>query len=663
VYKDKYLPRLYMKYLLEEKGIAGTGIGVGNQNYKLERNQKLSAEERIAMGEVVDPGFLSFAALYRPARDMAVLDFLDQVATTSGTDWVMKDQLVNWKGSKVTAFWLSDESKNIRERILYEPDARKKAVMERVANQMQALADPLLNTLTTENYKRLPTSNRYGALKGLAVRKEIYNDLIAAGGFDPDPNFIDKVFGDKNSYLARGTQFWKMSKTVLNLPTQARNFMSNVVMLNLSGVPLHMLSKRMMQAMDAMRNNGLAWKIAKQYGVRAGGFNENELRDAQQVLREYLSQNTTGFMNPRHITNFLASLADKAGNVYQLTDMLFKTAKIVDEIERKGIAGMPAGAARTKAEGQAALEGHKWFFDYSLVPRGIKSLRTMPFGAPFITYAYKALPLIVEVATNPKTAMRFAPYIALQAALPLLVAGMEDVDEEDIEKLKMSMSEQLREKPNMLLIPFRDQLNRWQFLDAGYFFPWSMFLQTAQKLAKGDVMGAVSTVGALTSPALSVVAALKTNIDPFTGREIINPLDPPRQQMFSMLNYANGIISPPMLTSYGVLGKTIDAATNTGMNKYGEPNMTATQIGLRAIGVNITPLIPEAQRDRNLNYMESEYQRVESLRTLRLKDASLTDEEAEAISNEFDEKLQKLAEKMQKYAEESDFPVKLQTNQ
>jgi hypothetical protein len=258
--------------------------------------------------------------------------------------------------------------------------------------------------------------------------------------------------------------------------------------------------------------------------------------------------------------------------------------------------------------------------------------------------------------------MRFAPYIALQAALPLLVAGMEDVDEEDIEKLKMSMSEQLREKPNMLLIPFRDQLNRWQFLDAGYFFPWSMFLQTALKLSEGDVMGAVSTVGALTSPALSVVAALKTNIDPFTGREIINPLDPPRQQMFSMLNYANGIISPPMLTSYGVLGKVIDATTNTGMNKYGEPNMTATQIGLRAIGVNITPLVPEMQRDRNLNYMESEYQRVEGLRVLRLKDASLTDEEAQEISDEFDEKLQKLADKIEKYAEESDFPDKLRTN-
>ena len=160
MYKDKYLPRLYMKYLLEDKGIAGSGIGVGSQDYIKER-KSIGAEERVAMGEVTEPSFLSFAALYRPQRDMALLDFLEDVATTSGTDWVMPDQLLNWKGSKVTAFWLSDEAKNIRERMLYEPDAGKKAIMERVANQMQALADPNLNNLVTENYKRLPKSNRY----------------------------------------------------------------------------------------------------------------------------------------------------------------------------------------------------------------------------------------------------------------------------------------------------------------------------------------------------------------------------------------------------------------------------------------------------------------------------------------------------------------------
>ena len=658
MYKDRYLPRLYMKYLLEEKGIAGTGIGVGKQKYLWER-KSIGVEERIAMGEVVDPSFLSFAALYRPARDNAILDFLEGVATSSGTDWVMPDQLIDWKGSKVTAFWLSDESKNIRERMIYEPDAAKKAIMARVADQMQTLADPHLNQMTTENYKRLPTSNRYGALKGLAVRKEIYNDIVATGGFDPDPNMIDRIFGDKNSSLARGTQFWKMTKTILNLPTQARNFISNAVMLNLSGVPPHMVAKRMLQAMEAMSKNGYAWQVAKKYGIEAGGFNENELRDAQQVLRDYLSSNTTGIMNPKVILNVLAKITDKAGNAYQWSEMLFKTAKIIDELERKGVERMPTGAAKDKAEGLAALEGHKWFFDYSLVPRGIKSLRTMPFGAPFITYYYKALPLMAEVLMNPKTAFRFAPYIALQAALPILIASMYDVDDDDVDKLKMTISEALRDKPSLLIIPFKDQHNRWQLLDAGYFFPWSMFLDTALKISKGNVMGALGSVGALSSPALSVVTAMKTNIDPFTNKEIVNPLDPPMEKVKSLLNYVNSVVSPPMLTSYGVVGKAYDALTNSGVNKYGEPNLSATQITLRAFGINVTPLDPMMQRSRNIQHMQNELTRLKGLRSQRLHDKSLTSEDRAAINQEYADEYRKRAQELRDYVQASNIPEKL----
>ena len=661
MYKDKYLPRLYMKYLLEDKGIAGSGIGVGSQDYIKER-KSIGAEERVAMGEVTEPSFLSFAALYRPQRDMALLDFLEDVATTSGTDWVMPDQLLNWKGSKVTAFWLSDEAKNIRERMLYEPDAGKKAIMERVANQMQALADPNLNNLVTENYKRLPKSNRYGALKGLAVRKEIYDDLIAAGGFDPDPSFIDRVFGDKNSSLARGTQFWKMTKTILNPPTQVRNFISNAVMLNLSGVPLYKVVPRMLQAITAMQQNSYAWQVAQEYGIDAGGFGQNELRDAKDVLQEFLDQSVTGVMNPKHIAVLLGKITNIMGDAYQWSEMVFKTAKIIDELERKGVAQMPAGAAKTKAEGQAALEGHKWFFDYSLVPRSIKSLRTMPFGAPFITYYYKALPLLAEVAMNPRTAMRFAFYIALQTALPLLVASLYDVDEDDVEKLKNSMSEQLRDKPGMLIIPFKDEKDRWQFLDAGYFFPWTMFLNTAKSVLKGDVAGALGSIGALSSPALSAAVAIKTNIDPFSGRQIVNPIDPPFEQMKSLLNYVNSLVSPPFLTSYGIVGKAIEAAQGSGTNRYGEPNMTATQIALRGFGFNVTPLIPELQRARNIEHLKNQLTLLKGRENQAVRDRSIgTTEERIAIRDRYREERTRLQEKIQQYIKDTELHPNLRT--
>jgi hypothetical protein len=658
MYEDMYLPRLYMKYLLEEKGLISTGPRMGSRDYARQRTD-VDEETRVALGEVKDPAFASFAALYRPQRDMAVMRFLKGIADASNTDWVYPNQLIEWKGTRVTAFWLADEANNIRERMLFEQDPARKATMARVADQMQQLAVDNIGEVPPQNYKRLPKSNRYGALKGLAVREEIYNDLISLSGFDPDPNLVDQIFGDKNSLLAKGTQFWKMSKTILNPPTQVRQIISNAVMLNISGVPLHKVAKRMLQAMDAIKNDTEAWKKAKEYGVRGGGFTDNELREATNLLREYLAENTTGIMNPRKLMNIVAKITDKAGAFYQYTDQVFKVAKIIDEVERKGINKMPNGAAKERAYAEAVLQGHKWFFDYSLVHRGIKSLRTMPFGAPFITYYYKALPLLVEVATNPRTAMRFAPYVALMAAMPAMVASMYDVDDEDVDKLKLALSDKLREKPNMIVFPFKDQNGNWQFLDWGYFFPWSMFVDTGRALAKGDVVGALGTVGALTSPALSLASAIKTNVDPFTGRQIINEYDPPKEKLMSFLNYVNSLIMPPIVTSYGAFGKAIEATTNSGVNKYGEPNMDAIQITARAIGFNFYPVVPELQRVRNIKRMDYEIQMVQSNMTQSLKDKSLTPEKRASIREDFVAELKRRREARNKYIQDSAIPAEL----
>jgi len=660
-YKDSYLPRLYMKYLLEGKNIS-TGLRVGSQEY-LNQRKKLTVEERVALGEVEEPSFLAFTAMYRPQRDMAIMDFLSGIAQT-GNDWVLPDTLIDWNGRKVTAYWLADEAHALRERMKYEPDPKKSKSMGKTAQRMQKLADPIMNGRIPENYKQLPKTSRYGALKGMTVRKEIYDDLVGAAQFNADASMVDNLFGDRNSALAKGTQFWKMTKTILNPPTQVRNFISNAVMLNLSGVSPLMVGPRMLQAMKEMRTNGPAWQIAKEYGVEATGFNEQEMREVNEALQEYLSKNTTGVMNVKVLANIFSKVSNKAGNWYQWSEQVFKTAKIIDELEKNKVYSMPKGSkARQNAEGAAALQAHKWFFDYSLVPPSIRSLRTMPFGAPFITYYYKALPVLAEVAMNPRTAFRFAPYVALATVLPAAIASSYDVEDEDIEKLRMSMSEQLRDKPNMLLIPWKDENGNWQFLDAGYFFPWTMFLTTATSIAKGDVSGALSSVGALSSPALSAVTAIKTNIDPFSGREIINKADPPHEQMMSLVHYVNNLISPPFLTQYGFAGKLYDNATNSGMNRYGEPNQDAAQITGRFFGFNFYPVVPEMQRGRNLVKMQADINDVKMRMRYTVKDLSLTDEQRRRAIEDYTAEILKRTEELVQYAKDSDIPGVLKKKQ
>jgi hypothetical protein len=258
--------------------------------------------------------------------------------------------------------------------------------------------------------------------------------------------------------------------------------------------------------------------------------------------------------------------------------------------------------------------------------------------------------------------MRLGFYIGLQAALPMLVAGLYDVDDDDVDKLKNSMSEQLREKPGMVIVPFKDEKNRWQFLDIGYFLPWTMFLQTAQSVAKGDVAGTLGSIGALSSPALAAVTAIKTNIDPFSGREIINPLDPPHEKIKALVNYVNSLVSPPILTSYGAVGKAIEAAQGSGTNRYGEPNMTATQIALRAIGVNVYPIIPELQRDRNIDHMRRDLVLLKSRENHAVRDRSIeTDEERIAIRDRYRAERTRLQEQIQQYIKDTELNPKLRT--
>jgi hypothetical protein len=413
-----------------------------------------------------------------------------------------------------------------------------------------------------------------------------------------------------------------------------------------------------------MRTNGYAWQIAKQYGVEATGFNEQEMREVNEALQEYLSKNTTGVMNVKTLVSIFSKYSNKAGDLYQWSEQVFKTAKIIDELEKGKVASMPKGSkARIAAEGAAALQAHKWFFDYSLVPPSIRSLRTMPFGAPFITYYYKALPVLAEVAMNPRTAFRFAPYVALATLLPAAIANSYDVEEEDIEKLRMTMSDKLRDKPNMLLIPFKDENNNWQFLDAGYFFPWTMFLTTATSIAKGDVSGALGSIGALSSPALSAAAAIKTNIDPFSGREIINKADPPHQQMMSLVNYVNNLIAPPFLTQYGFAGKIYDNMTNSGMNRYGEPNQDALQITGRFFGFNFYPVVPEMQRGRNIVKMQADINDVKMRMRYTVKDLSLTEEQRRDAIEDYTAEILKRTEELVQYAKDSDIPGVLKKKQ
>jgi hypothetical protein len=646
-FRDRYLPRIYFRHLLDEKDYAAFSAGKKPSNLGYLRRRKDIPEDvrRIILGEVTDPGFLATVAIDRTMRDIALLDWLASIAETG--DWVLPEAVVDWEGHKVTPYWLKAEAERLRNQARhYTVEADANAARAR-AEKMEALAREALGNIhgdVLRDYQQIPDQPRYGRLRGLYVRREIYDDIMGVRDALPDsPGWFQNLFG-YGGLGTKLTQLWKLTKVPLNPPSQVRNFVSNAVMLQLSGVPLHRIPQRLMQALDAIATNGRHWQIAQRYGVTESTFTAQEVfRVKRDLLDLQKSQGTLGVLGRLHRMG--AIVADKASDAYQFMEALFKTAKIIDAMEQ----GM--------SEQDAVLEAQKWLFDYSLVPKSVRYARNAPVGVPFLTFYTKTLPRMVEVALlHPQ---RFLPWAALFYGWQYGLAALLDVDDDDLEALREALPEWLRERGHVLMIPYRDEHGRWQFLDLGYFMPWAMWTELGSEVARGDLLDAAKTMGLFSGPVTEVVVAMKTGKDSFTGRDIVPKDAPPAEQLTALLSYAWSMLAPPFLTENGVVGHAYRAITGQ-TNRYGDPLATDWQVGLRVLGVNAYAIEPELSRNENLRRMKAEIIDVQQ-RLVRRLQGEQDPARRDRLIKRYRTEMQRRTDKLKDYEERSRIHPKLAT--
>lgn len=659
--EGEYLPRLYMQYIKDAKGF-GTGSYRGsNRDYAMEKSD-IPKDIREAMGEILEPGLPYMKAAVLPSRDMAILDFLYDVATTKGTNWVAQKSLVNWRGTKVSPFWLSEQMRDIRDNMRYEQDPARLATMNKVANEMQDIVDKTdMHGDVGKDYKRLPNTARYGALRGMAVRKEIYEDIVGMGSYTGDLDFFSKLFSNQGA-VTKAVNFWKLTKTVYNPTTHARQFFSNMITANLSGINLHNIPVRMIEAIDDMRNEKGAWKIAVDNGVTATGMVDQELKDALNDLKKIANASTGGVFSVIDLNKWSDHWVSKLSpaNVYQLSDYLFKTMKIIDEMKRYDKEFGPAKDAKEKKlrEGAAVIEANEWFMDYGDVSAFIKSFRSHALGMPFVTYQYKIAPKIIEtVLLRP---WRLAPYVGLYYAMPALAAAMMDLEDDDLERLKKATKEYLRNNPSALPLPWKDDRGNFQFIDVGYLFPWSYMtglINATYNTATGNASGSeiAKSVGLFGSPVISSIVAL-SNVDTFTGQQIINKYDTPQDKVKDFLGYVWGQIAPPIITNYGAIGGPVAdlISGNRGdIDRKGNPKRSAAQLVAQAFGFNVYPVNPAQQFAQNVALMDNDLKRAQANLTYELNNMTLSPESRREKADRGRADLIERRRKIQKYIEEA----------
>jgi hypothetical protein len=636
--RDQYLPRVYLKHLIEQSGGGGgRGLKAGEMGYRKGRKDIPQEVRDRILGEIKDPAFLASRALGIPARDLAILDFLETVAGNSA--WVYPKSVTTWRGKPASVFWLTSEAERLRKQAQYLPNEPERAEsMRALAKEMDDLAAPLIEATgkAPADYRQIPESPRYGMLAGLMVRTEIFNDIVGAINFvGKDSHWLQRMF-EVGGGLTKATQLWKMSKVAMNPPSVARNLMSNAIMLQLSGMPMHRVPQRLAQAMTQIVRGGEYAELARSFGVNQASFSRTEMFAMEREFLDLERDSSHPLAKLRRMGDIVTR---NVGNFYQFTESLFKVAKMIDAIERQKM---------TPAE--AALEAHKWLFDYSLVPPSVQYLRNAPIGIPFITFTYKVLPRLLEVAiTKP---WRFVPYFAMFGALHVTMTTMYGVSGDDLEALKKALPEWMHDRGHAYVLPFKDDKGRWQVVDLGYIVPWGMVTDAVNAGGQGDPAGIVRAAGVFGGPVPDLLAAIKTGIDPFTKRPIMDPRDPPSKQAADLMSYLWRMAAPTWVTDIGAATKLYDTINGV-PNRRGEPGLTGSQAGLRFVGVNVYPLEPEKTRATNIRQMQFEIRDIQARMRWAMRDQSLSPEARERVRVRYQGHLAEKVGQMREYTKQS----------
>ena len=591
-WENKYLPRIYLKNVLSGADRMGLGFKSSPLNYTKQRKHERFLQD-IIEGRIDDPALLASRYIQMAGSDIAVMKYLEFIVSDPGNNgWVLPGQVIKVRGMSGTAPYFAElaDAMSTRADLIDKYDSVKANQARKLAKEMRIKADaamPDFRGVDMSKYRQVPKSERYGQMQGLWVMKDIWNDIQGNSGLGGN-SVIMEMF----RYAQTG---FKYTHVPLNIPTQFRNVGSNFILMDTSGTNFLKIPGLLSKAVVDIFHNGKYHQIAQKYGLETTTFASEELlRIDKELAKVQAKENSImGMMAKGKI--FFDNYIDIGGRTYQASEVLFKTAKIMDLMENHG-----------KTEAEAARLANEALIDYSNVSVGIRALRSLPLGSPFITFNAKVTAQLVRNFKNHP--LSFAKYVALPWIVrEWVLSENDDLDEEDLDDLKKFLHKHMAENKGTLVMPTKDHNGKWQVIPFNYFAPWGFWLNfynntrglfvEDEEARVGEAL--MKDTGILSGPA-EIGFGLAQNVDPFTGHEIWNEFDPPTQQYQDITAYLASYFVPPMLMPRnragdivkggGPLVKTMMAYNyiegNVGQD--GLPKYTIPQALLSWMGVNIT---------------------------------------------------------------------------
>jgi len=260
---------------------------------------------------------------------------------------------------------------------------------------------------------------------------------------------------------------WKVGK-IVNPKTMARNlFGGNVILSHVGGFPMWRQPRAYLKAFKAIRTGDKYYIGARSEDLMRTTWSAGELKQLFEAESEMVGI-LTGKL-PEDMASVtkamirVQAIGQKGGRLYQKLEEWSKLAHYIDAIETRGMTSE-----------QAAYEAQKWLFDYGRVTKFQEKYRSMPYGAPFATFTFKAMPRIAEAVI--KTPWRFALPAAFIFGLEEAARRtIKDTPEEEAAKKELRPSWQkgsFMGLPNFARTPLVDEYGREYFWNLTYWLPW-----------------------------------------------------------------------------------------------------------------------------------------------------------------------------------------------
>jgi len=477
---------------------------------------------------------------------------------------------------------------------------------------------------------------RYGALSGRYV-PEMVRDMIERSTQDKGP--LMQVYD-------KALNFWKEGKTVWNPVAHGNNIISNVFTAHFAG--LNVADPRV-------------WRnTVKQYRTKGEYYQEavnNGLFGTEWASKDIQEMFLPDLIGDLDIENISASRFNKVVNVlkktgkpvgayrdvmqkaYEFEDQFFKLMLFIDR--RK------AGASID----DAINDTERYIFNYSDVPEGVELLKRT--YSPFISYTYKALPMLVHTAmTRPDRLL--APIMILGGANWLAYA-MIGADEDEERK---NMPEYLKGKtaigtPKTIRMPFNVEDK-------------PAFMDMTRRVPLGDLFDMNNQTGGIAAPApmmpshplFTASAALFFNVDTFTGKDLtkVSDTDWEAAQKRADWIYKQIIPNAPFIPGSWNFDKLMNGTANafdtemagyTGYTKAGD----ATPLGMALLDVVGGTKIRSFDPARNKDFKEYEIdkERKELLSNIRsaTRNKAMAPGKRESYISEQRDKMNELTRKRQ----------------